>query len=396
MKTIYYSLFSLLFLFSCSSPQKLLEEGKYLKAHKVSLEKLKQRKIKQEYIYTLEAAYTLLTERHQKIFENGKAQQKPAMWPRLFEHCLMMYDLQKDTREAEVRLRSNGYQPQLKHLPVEDWLEEARLNSAIYYYSLAQEHIPAARRGNQLAARQAFDLLKNVQNYLRSFRDTPQLTDEMYALGTTHIQLNLQINPYEEQLESTFFDLLFARTQFPLRKDWQVYYLNASQEQKIDYDLDLYFSDLYVSNEDCRSSSCSNSEEVCVGYREVEVWSEQDSAYVVEKEPIYETISVTVTTFFQSKSSHLLLNYVYRDRAREQEVFFQQRGGACDWSNCYSTYFGDPDAMNLFCSTVIGSYSDYPSDWDLLVDAARSVRRPFYKSLKLDIEDHLFHSRPPQ
>ncbi len=385
MKTIYLPLLGLLLLFSCTSPQKLIEQGKIEKAFQVSLRNLERGKIKTEYVDALEKSYALLTAKDRAIYERGKNKQEISLWPKLYEKCLAMLDRQKKARKVEARLQQLGYYPTLHHLPVREWLAEARRNASIYYYGMAQELIPVARRGDRLAARKAYDYLERCDLYETNFRDVAQLEPEMYALGTTHILLNPELNPRREKLHNFFYDVLLANTEFPFRDNWQVFHETPIDNQEMHYALDLYFPNFYVSWDDCSSSCCSNSEDVVVAYRDVEVWSEKDSTYVTEQEPIYETISVTVTTYVQHKDAFIDLQSTYRNLKLGTEVHLTKNRGYSSWENVYSTYSGNPDALTASCN-VGGSFEFHPSRRFMLDWAAHDLRARFYKSIKWDVD----------
>jgi len=374
---------AVMLLSTCNRPIKLLEKGHSEKALKVSLKRLKSGKIKPDHLYVLEKSFLLETEKDAQKVAALRQKGEPALWLDIHKIALGMIKRQSKVSAVQNRLNNKGHFPNMDFYPANALLKEAKENVALYYYAKAQELIPAAYNDDRLAARKAFQWLEKSQEYKADLKDSELLSNEMYAIGTTHVLLHPieGSNRYDKQLFKHFFN----RQTYPNRNNWDVLHLTPPSNEDLDYRIDLNWSKVYVSWDDTSESCCSNSEEVQVGCVEVKVWSQKDSAYVVETRPVFETVSVTVNSFYQSKDAQLKLScdlYNLASQHHEKAFAIQQNEY---WSNEYSETCGDIRALGLSCNDLGGSEAYFPSDWSLLKSATNHLNRRLNKVIVKEI-----------
>lgn len=378
-------LFSLAFL-ACNRPAKLLEKGKSEKALHVSIRHLKNGKIKDSDLYAFEKSFLLETEKDAYWIKNTRQYGQSDKWLAIHDKAVKMLNRQKKVQQILYRLNDRGHYPRIDFYPVQELLEESRDKAALYYYAQAQEFIPSARGGNRKAARRAYANLEKIAKYREVFKDTEILRTEMYDLGTTHILLN----PVEDEIHFEEDELLFAsffrNRRFPRREQWKVLHLNEPPDGQIDYRLDLRFADIYVSENRENLFVCTNTETIIDAYVDEQVWSEKDSAYVIERKPVYVDISVSVYHYEQEKRASLKLLaslYDIQNETRVQQFVFN---GSDSWYNDYSIVVGDRRALGTACLDQQGCKQWFPDDFEILQDAANCTYGAFNRTIKKRID----------
>lgn len=374
------------FLFACNRPMKLLDKGKPEKALDVSMKRLKSGKVKEDHLYVFEKSFMLATQADAQWVDETRRYGEPALWVKIYKRALAIEDRQQKADKVLTRLNAKGYYPDLEFYAANALIEEARDNVARYYYSKAQAFIPAAQNDDRQAARKAYRWLTEVQRYRPNYKDAKSLASEMFDIGTTHVL----VNPREDGIHSIqaqrLFSVFFRNESFPQRLDWEVLHIDYPAYETIDYRLDLEFDELYVSwDREEIVNSCSNTVSIEDGYEELEVWSEKDSAYVIERRPIYVDVSVTVNNFAQRKHADLSLQANLIDLKDNQIINYFSVARTEDWLNEYSQVYGDRRALTTACTVWDGCRRPFPSDYELLRAAAEGLNRQFYQVVEDEI-----------
>ena len=243
------------------------------------------------------------------------------------------------------------------------------------------EYVSSARNGFRLDAREAHDLLDKSMYYDSNFKDATTLQEEMYDLGTTHMILRTNPGSLEDSFAESLYESILDNVYFPYRKNWQVIHLVTPEEFPLHYELEWVFDNPVVSFNNEDKNVCEIEKEVQDGFTEEEVWSQKDSAYVIEQTPKYKTIEVEVTTFEQYKSANMdihqrLINLVTKESLDELTSNFNTR-----WCNTYSKTSGDQAAWDASCPAVGGSCTSYPNDDYMLTLVAKKMQSTLLKQL---------------
>lgn len=366
---------------SCLTPAKLLEQGRVDEALDKSIKRLSGGRIKLTHIVALEEASYIIAERDEEQVQYWLAQQDASLWPLIFEYAKLVDEQQEQVRRLEERLMYEGYRPRLTYYPAKALMERARTASAHYYYGTVQKRLPAARAGDRLVARAAFDSIKLCQQYQPDFKNAPALEEELFDLGLTHILLRPRSGKPDGKRGAKLHHILVKKQQFPQRINWLVYHNVPPKQHELHYLLDYYFTDYYVSPNRKDESTCSRSEEVEDGVIIEEEWSEKDSAYVKVEKPRIIKVSVKVTEVEQSKSASVKLRWQLRRLKDEAVLHEEEVSGGDKWTNEYAEVSGDKRALGSGCRDGGGSSSGYPSDWKMLSAAAWDLRKDFWKSV---------------
>ncbi|MFK8006762.1 MAG: hypothetical protein AB8H03_10335 [Saprospiraceae bacterium] len=385
MKNIIYFSLIFLLLISCNRPMKLLEKGKDEKALKSSLQRLKRGKVKPALVDVFEQSFYNVTDKDAQIISEMRNAGQPKLWLKIREKAIDIDNRQLKVEQIAQRIAKKGYFPDLDFYPARNLIEEATDNVALYYYAQALEFIPAARNGEKRAARKAYAQILNCRKYRPKFKDTPELEDEMYELGTTNILVQPVASNLNERLEGQLLDGFFYKNKFPKTYKWKVIHLEKPSGTNIDFYAEFYFDNLRESGCYTNQASCSNTKTVQAGCEIKKEWSEKDSAYVEVTVPIFKDVTVFVTTYEQNLDTSLelfcdLINTKTNQRIKTFSIYRSN-----SWDNTYSEVSGDHRALTLFCSDSGGCFRYPPDPINLWISAACSTRRSFIKKLKRSV-----------
>ena len=391
MKNIYWIICCCL-LSSCVSPEKLLESGRNEAAIQHCMKRLSRKKVDLEDISVLETAQRRLASRDSQAFQQLLAEHDPGLWARIHREAIWVQARQERLKRLEAKLESRGYNMELKYYPVDDLVATSQNNAALYHYALAQEHIPAARSGDRFAARKAWASLKECRTFLDDFRDSPELQEEMYQLGLTHVNVSIGQGAMPDDFAAQYGDILFSKLTFPIQDDWLIIHHNRGEQQTTHYDMIFSFEQATVGPNLESTNSCFTQAEVENGFIIKEVWSEEDSAYVQIKEIQYITVCATVTTIQQYKSASISVAMRLIDRTTGEFIKTDLINHTEEWTNAYHILAGDSRALQgSNCPCPGGGWSYYPSGQALIrlgMNAYRwKIKRMVARQLPKMIDD---------
>jgi len=385
MKKMYY-LSILVLLSGCLNPQKLLEAGYNEKAMEVCLNRLSGNKVKLKYLFTLEEAQARLLEQDTLKLDQLLKDDDPANWPKVHRFLLKVDKRQQKILKVDRQLEEKGFPSAIRYLNTDTLLEEARQKSAIYYYALAQEYLPAARSGDRLAARRAWQLFKDCRRYVSGFRDAPALEMETYKLGITYIRLNINKGQLSDAFLDSYLEYALGRLKLPIREDWLIVHYGPEYEGEAHYELVGELERYYVSRNREDRDCCVSTKEVEAGCKVTKEWSEKDSCYVEVREVIYKEVSATAITTTQEKDAYVTMQLRLVDLSDHSILYEDNLRGTKNWSNEYTDVSGDSRAEGEdFCPDDGGMSRFYPHD-DTMIKGCMSslgwrLRRVIQKKL---------------
>ncbi len=386
MKTKYFylSLVALCFL-SCDASRRLIERGRYEKAYELSLKQLHYGKVKLKQIVNLEVSFKKLNERDEQDILLKKSQGQAAEWPAIHHLYMRLRLRQKALLPVMRRLDGLGYKLMIDWVSWEEEIKEATDNTALYYYTEAQNNLKAARVGNRLAARQAYEDLNNCQAYRPGYKDVAILLPEARQLGVTNIRV-IADDPERNLDYEDWHRALIERIPRLKKLKWKAFYREGDPVSDIHFNCFVRWDEPYVSSDEIITSDCTQSKEVEDGYTIKKEWSATDSAFVDVKEIQYKTITGTVETFEQKKSASIKLKYRIVDISSSMLVASDMIWGSDSWSNTYSKTSGDSNALDGSCSSSMGFCEIFPGDDTMLSQAVDCTISRFYALLskKLD------------
>jgi len=368
------SLLATLLLFSCatSNSRPLLKKSPYDPAISTAVWKLDGKKKKPKHVKHLETAFQNAQRADLLAADSLLNLAAPDRW--LYINALHRRIQERQTKiNPLLPLRADdGYKPDLLLVAdISDRESASRKAAATYLYEHANALLTeTASTGRKQPSRDAYATLRDLKtNYYSYWENANTLIDSAYLAGQAHILLE------NDPGSGAWGGQNFRQNAGPVKgrtfnNEWLLFYENPDARAHFDFRVKSRLTDMIVWPESRWESTRTESKQIEVGHKEVR----DSTGKVIERTPIYETVSATVTEVHISKQASATL-YV--------EVFEEYTGGLLHtqplndiqrFDETFVYVSGDERALSCKPFTTIG-YASAPSDWfmqDRLVDNLRS------------------------
>ncbi len=204
MKTLFYTtILSFAMMMSCRSVEKLVEQGQYDDAIYVATQKLAGKKNKKtKHIQALEEAFDKINIKDLSRIEYLKGKNDPALWAEIYDIALQIESRQSRIEPFLPLVSKDGYPAHFKLVDTDRIKLDAGSQAAAYHYDRATQLIEQAQtENNKLAAREAYNELRRISRYRRTYRDVEPLMATAHELGITHVLVKV-----ENELFDPFLD----------------------------------------------------------------------------------------------------------------------------------------------------------------------------------------------
>lgn len=376
-----HGLFLLTLLFTvaaCTSTQELVERGDYDGAIVHALRKLhgkKKKKIK--YVEGIETAFQKVTQRDMQALEQLKADRRADKWVRINAVHQKIADRQRRVEPFLPLVADNGYQANFNFVRVAALERESRRKAADFYYESAKDLLAKAKRGDKLAAREAFAQLENIEQYYQNYRDTRSLEQEALHLGVVHILVKMR-NDAPVVLPRQFEREALRISVGELNSRWKEYHLNDTRRNDFDYNVVMRLTSIAVSPESVKEREYMDSKEVEDGFDYVL----DDNGNVMKdtlgndiKVPRFKTIKAYVFETYQSKAATVAGKLEFYDNRYNRLLRTENLATEVVFDNYASTFRGDRRALSRDSKRYLGNQPvPFPSSEVLLMDAAERLK----------------------
>lgn len=235
-------------LSSCSSPQRLLDEGDYDLVIEKSLARLKGKANKDEdQVAALETAFERATSKDMAAVEQLKLSSDPARWPDIFRIYSRISNRQALVEPLIPLVDKSGYEASFQFVRVVPLLTEAKEKSAAYYYSQGRQLLQESQStGNRMKGREAHAAFLQTQVYEPNYLDTQNLLEASLEAGKSHVLISL-INDSPVMLDKSFEDALLSIGTRDLDSRWTRFYTREFGDFNFDYVVAVKFRTIQVS-----------------------------------------------------------------------------------------------------------------------------------------------------
>jgi len=379
---ILFSLLVALVFTSCSSPQKLVEHGRYDQAVEVALRRLSgKKKKKAKHVMALESALNRANQRDMNEAERLKRQGRPENWPRINDLYQSIRHRQSKVEPLLPLISYEGIKANFRFVKVEGLENESRKKAAEYHYARAQRLLEDARRGDKLAAREAYQELDEIDGYFERYRDKEELKNLAREQGTTRIMVKME-NDARVVLPAALERDMEALNVRDLNTFWQAYYTDQVSDLKMDYEVVMRITRVDISPELIKERSYEESREVQDGWRYVLDENgnvAKDTLGNDIKEPRMITVYAQVLEQYQSKVAALGGSLEIYDKRTGERIDSHPMSAEAVFENYASTFRGDKRALSTDSKQRIGNRPQpFPSSEALLFEAAEQLK-PFMK-----------------
>lgn len=284
MKRSFCLLLLIALLYGCTggSTRPLIKKSPYDADFRYYSERLEGKKRKTAHIKKMEKAYQLAQKTDLVAADSLLNLDKPDRWLYVHAYYRRMQERQQKVLSLMPLESKEGYKPDL--LIVGNLSERelaSRKASAGYLYGQSEDLLAL---GTRAGARAAYRTLGNLtQNYFPVWEQSAALLDSAARVGVEHILVDS--------------DRPFSPAYLDSR--WQKFYRDPYARSGFDVVIRTHGLAVYVGPDMESTSTYTESKQIEVGYEE-----KKDSAgNVIERTPIYETISATVTETIVTKTA---------------------------------------------------------------------------------------------
>ena len=365
-------------LSSCSSPQKLVEQGNYDDVIARTINKLAGKKNKRrEHVQALQEAFQKATDGDMRLAARLKAERRSGYWERVYDIYRGVGNRQERVRPLLPLIDEDGVEADFKFVKVDGLVAEARRNAAEDLYRNAGELLAAARQGDKGAAREAFQKLERIERFDRNYKDTRQLQEDAQELGRTYILFKMT-NTAPTILPAAFENELLAIGTYDLESRWRSYHARPLNRIQYDYEVVINVTEIEVSPELIREREYEDSKEIEDGFDYV-----LDERGNVMKDTAGNDIKVVRNSYIKAQVLESFQNKAARVGGRVEiynlhtrSMLESQRFDAeAVFENYFATFQGDERALSDESKVNCGNGPlPFPPDEVLLLDAAERIK----------------------
>jgi hypothetical protein len=374
-------------LASCRSPQKFIENGDYDRAIEFCVGKLRGKsKKKTEYVQGLEQAFARAQVRDLRLIDNLLDEDRPENWEKINAIHRQIKARQQKISPLTPLVSKDGYRAKFNFIDIEKLERESREKAAECLYVRAQELLQQAERGDRLAAREAYQTLRNLENhYYRTYKDKDKLLAVARDMGTTRILFEVQNNS-AAILPRGFAEELLNISKRDLDSDWKAYYFKPVAGESYDYKAVFRVTQIDISPERIHERAYTDEKEIQDGWDYV-----LDSKGNVLKDSLGNDIKVPrkvivradVLEVFQTKAARLSGLVEIYDANRGARLDSEPLSTEILFENYASTFKGDRRALSEESKRRIGNAPmPFPRNEDMLVQAAERLKPNLKEELR--------------
>lgn len=377
---------SLLLFTSCGSAAKNVDQGDFDEAIDLVLNRMTGRKkIKTEWVVTLEEAFAKATDRDMAVVNRLKMENRAENWPKI-------YDVYRTIRLRQERISNylpiisvDGRKADFRFVRVDALELEAKEKAAAYYYDRALELLQRAREGDRLAARAALEQLNDIDRYYQNYRQKASLKEQAIELGTTYLLIDVN-NQAPVVLPMGFTEALLELSEEQLDRDWRVYHTRPVVDLDYDYQVVLTLLDLATTPDQVAERSYEQRATVEDGWEYVLDANgnvSKDSTGNDIKRPKEIEVVARVLEVVQTKSAALSAAMEVVDARTGARVDREELTASARFENFAATFEGDERALDETARKKIGNRPvAFPTDAQLMLEAAYDLRRVFSRQLR--------------
>jgi hypothetical protein len=362
---------ALTMLLSCQTPQKLYEKGNYDQAIQLAVERLRQRKVKESDISTLAEAFNYIQARDAEQLRGLQADSKNNHSEAIFNLATKI-DKRQTLVKPLLMLNDQKYYGKLASLQfieVSQTIADARTGAADFYYNKGVQNLDIAKTSQRTVARTAYDAFEKTKFYIENYKDVTVLQNEAYKLGINHIYFSVS-NESRMLLPSDFEAALKDVFVRDLNERWIKYHTSKDKNLRYEYSIVAKISDIQLSPEQEFRNHSVHKAQVEDGF---EPHNPRDTSHI--KVPRYKSVHADLFELHQTKKIRVLGSLEYFDNRTSERVLSRPLESNAHFDNYVVEFQGDRRALpNNICQRLGGTRLPFPSDGDLLLNAAENMK----------------------
>lgn len=385
-KYIYTLAAATIFLASCKSVDKMVEQGKYDEAIIFASDKMEgEENKKTKYVMGLEEAFAKSTKKDLDRIAFLASQEKEENWSRIYYTFDKIKRRQDRITPLLPLVSEDGYKAEFKFVHVNTRMKDAADKASAYYYRDAGALLKEARKGDKLAGRSAVRKLEKIENFYANYKDKKALLDEAYFLATTRVLVKMK-NDADVIIPKSFEQEVLGISVRDLNTMWTEYYLEDAQNVPIDVIAELRVTDIGVGPNREYVNRYTDEKDVTEKQAETDRYGnvKKDSLGKVIYVYVSETLTAYVTEVRRSKEAQVRGQLLFKDKVTNERLNTRPITVEAVFDEWFCTYEGDRKALSARTKNRLNSsYAvGFPSDFDLTMEAATILKHEMKNELR--------------
>jgi hypothetical protein len=383
MKITHLLMFGILFVISCSSPEKLLVKGNYDALIEKSVKNLIKKPNSTEDADNLDKAYKLANDRDLDRIKYLKMEGNPNSW----DEMLGLYGSLKN-RQASVRrvlpLHVGGRTIQYEYIDYDAEMVAAKRKAAEYYYNHGKKLMEGKTKESY---RQAYGELRRAQDYSGdSYSDLNPLISQTHDMGMSRVLVS-SMNKTILNLPADFMDGLVAVNANEMNSQWVEYYTRKMEkEPRYDYYIDIILQNIEVSPDMVQDKDAIQKKTVDNGYEYV-----LDSRGNVMKDTAgndikikkYKEIQCTLIETHQVKDCHIRGEIEFSSVNPQSLMKRQPIGASTHFEHVSARAVGDVNALTPEARKLIEmKRMPFPDDIRMVIDCTEALKKAINEAIQ--------------
>lgn len=362
---------TLFFFQSCVSSERLLEKGDYDAALDKSIKKVTKDPDKKSEFQILKSAYNFAQQKDNERINDLRKTGQPNIWGNVFTIFNRMNKRQNKLKAVPYQVRNKLNIPEVNY---SSQIEDARYKAAEYHFVLAQQLL---NQQNKRKAREAYQELQNVEQYLINYKDVNEL--KIKALNDGRMFCLVAFNNASGQtIPDEFYNELEKINISRLNSTWTLYDINNDANKCYDYKILISIQNIKITPELVKENNYTYDKEIQDGIQpkvDKQGLVVKDSLGEIIYIPKYKKIYCYVRDLEQHKDAHVEISVSYYDNISHRVLRSNQLDGQFSFHHIATTANGDLDILPQIIRRRLGSMPiPFPQDFDMIMQTSVILR----------------------
>ncbi len=357
--------------------EKQLNSGNFDQAINNALKKLetnKNTKRKQDYVFLLRDAYYKVVEDNHYRINQLKQDGNPEYYEDIY-NLFTRLDSRQNAIKSVLPLQINGKTVKFKFNDYTSEIISYKSKVSDYKYSQARQLLSTSDKYN---AREAYDLLEDIEYINPNFKNVRLLMDEAHSKGTDYVIVSIknetnQIVPRRLENELLDFDTYGLNDNF-----WTLYHASPYQGVIYDYAMDLQLKRINISPEHIYEKEYVREAEIVDGWEYVldenGNVAKDSSGNDIKQDKIVRVLA-RLSEVQQVKSTQVIGQVVFTDLKQNQILERFPIDSEFIFENFYGTVRGDRRALNDDDKRLLGNRAvPFPTNEQMVYDTNEDLK----------------------
>ncbi len=369
---------SILILHSCTSPNKLLERGRYDEAINLSVRKLTGKKKKStKFVKALETAFAKVTNSDMRLIRALEKENRSENWVQINNIHQSIRRRQQKIEPLLPLVSKDGYKADFQFVKIEGLEIESKEKAADFYYNEGKRLMIQAERGDKAAARNAYDNFQKIKNYYKNYKDEDRLMSRALDLGTVYILFKIQ-NDSRSILPRDFEREIKSISVRDLNKLWRSVSLNQEKGWDYDYTVVMRLTEIDVTADLIKEREYVDDTTIEDGWEYVldkngNVMKDSTGSDIKIAKKVL--IKARVFETYQNKAARVAGRLEFLDNIANEVIYTEPLSVNAIFENYAATYDGDKRALTEESKKKIGNRPvPFPTNEGLILQAAELLK----------------------